>query len=334
MPLFAFHDLALEVRHEGREVGEGLARILHDLSWVETPAVAGKPALGLSVRSNGDGLSPPPAANEVLRAEGFRGLEAGDDFYLTDGASLLRLQAARGQADARLAPGFFDKPPFFQSRFWAFGLLKLLRPLGLYILHAAGVVAPDGTALLIVGESGCGKSTSTLGLIRQGWRYLSDDAVLLRLRQRGVEALALRKRLCVDAEAAPRFADLPLGEEVSVGSGRRKRRVLIGEAAPGRRVSGCRPRVLLFPRIAERSRSALRPLDRLEGLERLLAQSGPQLFDRPTMARQLECLKTLLQQTASYELAAGRDLHRRPEKLADLLSDVRGEGRWRASSSS
>jgi hypothetical protein len=80
----------------------------------------------------------------VFRAEGFWGVEQGDDFYLTDGASLLHLQTVQGQGTAQLASNFYTQPRVVQGNFWAFGLLKLLRPLGFYSLHAAGVVPTHG----------------------------------------------------------------------------------------------------------------------------------------------------------------------------------------------
>lgn len=48
---------------------------------------------------------------------------------------------------------------------------------GVY-LHA-GAVALDGRAALIVGQSGAGKTTATIGLARSGFDYLTDDVVLL-----------------------------------------------------------------------------------------------------------------------------------------------------------
>ena len=143
------------------------------------------PTLRLAVRLHTGALRVPSRARLVFRAEGFCGLELGDEFYLTDGASLLHLQPMQGQGTAQLAPTFCAQPRVVQRNFWAFGLLKLLRPLGLYSLHAAGVVTADGLGVLIIGASGSGKSTLALGLIRQGWGYLSDDAVLLRRSRRG-----------------------------------------------------------------------------------------------------------------------------------------------------
>ena len=50
--------------------------------------------------------------------------------------------------------------------------------LGRALLHAAAVVAPDGTAWLLVGDARSGKSTTCANLARGcgggGWGYLSD----------------------------------------------------------------------------------------------------------------------------------------------------------------
>ena len=59
---------------------------------------------------------------------------------------------------------FFPKPTMTQANFWCFGLLKLLRPLGIYSLHAAGLASEAGEGVLLVGPSGSGKSTLAIGL--------------------------------------------------------------------------------------------------------------------------------------------------------------------------
>jgi len=266
----------------------------------------------------------------VFQAEGFCGFVLGDAFYLTDWASLLHLQALEGQGTAQLAPTFGAQPRVVQRNFWAFGLLKLLRPLGFYSLHAAGVVPTHGRGVLIIGPAGSGKSTLALGLLRQGWGYLSDDAVLLRLQPEGVGAIACRKYWYVDAGTAARYPDLSFGEEVPDTHGGWKRRVRLEEVYPGQQVEACLPRVLLFTRIVPAAHSTVHPLDPLRALQHLLAQSAPQLFDRHTMALHLEVLKRLVQQAASYELHAGLDLYQLPGTLGNHLAEATGEAQWHA----
>jgi hypothetical protein len=325
---YTWHDLTLAVQHDEPQTTAELEPLLHDLSWVRTEVGGHSPALCLTVHLDDHRRRIPPAAREVFRAEGFSGFECCDDFYLTDGASLLHLQVGRGRGEAWLDPDFAAKPRILQRNFWAFGLLKLLRPLGLFSLHAAGVVSKHGGGLLIVGCSGSGKSTLALGLMRQGWGLLSDDAVLLRQKPEGVEALGCRKHVYVHTDAAGRYADLPLGEEVPDGAGGRKRRVGIETAFPAQQMAGCRPRVLLFSHIIPQPKSALRPIHGPTALKQLLAHSGPQVFDRPMMRPHLDVLQRLLQQTTAYDLRAGRDLYEEPRTLMRLLREVEGAAQW------
>ena len=233
MALHIFHDLTLEVQQDRPDVGAELAWLLQNLSFVPAPALARQPCLRLTVHCQACSHSLPVRAREVFRAEGLCGLEHGDNFYLTEGTSLLHLQPGEGQGTAQLVPAFVQQPQILRQQFWAVGLLKLLRPLGLYGLHAAGIVTHPDRGMLLVGGSGSGKSTLAIGLVRQGCGYLSDDALLLRQQPEGVEALAFRKPFSIEADVAADYADLPLGEAGGPPSGKRKRRVDIQDVYAG-----------------------------------------------------------------------------------------------------
>lgn len=325
--LYGFHNISLEVSQEDSVAGVELSQLLQDRLFVNIPAGDMKASLCLSIRMSDEVLGSLCVVREIFRLDGPCGREQGTDFYLTEGTSLLHLQALKGKGEATLAPSFFQQPLLLQQRFWGFGLLKLLRPLGLYGLHAAGVVSSAGLSILMVGESGCGKSTLAIQLIRQGWGYLSDDAVLLRLQPEGVEALSFRKPFSINADAADANADLPLGgEDVSNSSVKKKRRVDIQDAYPEQYVSRCVPRMVIFPRIIPERQSTLHPISPLAALGKLLSQSGPQLFDKATMPHHLELLKRLVDQSQLFELRAGLDLCREPRTFDRLVSQVRENG--------
>jgi hypothetical protein len=329
--IYRFHELTLEVCEARGVTGVDLAPLLNDMSWVRTDAWARPPALCLAIHPHEKIRPLPLAARQRFVAEGVRGLEHQEEVYLTDGASLVHLQPMRGRGEAWLAPSFMNQPRLLQRHLWAFSLLTLLRPLGLYSLHAAGLVSRSGEGLLLIGRPGSGKSTLTLGLVLQGWGYLSDDAVLLHRRVEGVEALACRQPFYVDTHAAVASTALLLGEMVPDTAGGWKRRVHIREVYPGQSVARCLPRVLLFTSIIPRPDSRIRPVDPHRALRHLLAESGPQLFDRRTMPRHLDVLARLVRQTATYELHAGLNLYHHPARLAELLAETTGEARWHAS---
>jgi hypothetical protein len=325
--LYALDDLVLELQSEDPS-REDVDQLLQELSWGRVKSSSCKPALFLSITRVYRRFSVPRNAREVLHAEGFSGLEAGDDFYLTDGSSLFHLRPGKGQGYARLAPSFFERSPLARANFWCFGLFKLLRPLGIYSLHAGALATLDGAGLLLVGPSGSGKSTLTIGLIRHGWRYLSDDAVFLRHEAQAVKALACRRSFYIDASCSPSYSNFSLAEEEPDGNGRQRRRVGIRQAYPAQYLSQCVPRIIVFPQITYQNRSTLLPMDDVHVLGMLLAQSAPQLFDGATMDGHLALLKRLLQQTESYKLTAGTDLYNDPAKLIGLI-EAQGAKNWR-----
>ena len=325
--LYALDQLVLEL-HAPESRREDLERFLHELSWVRIRSSINQPTLRFSVSLSNRGFRTARNCREVLRTDDFLGFEAGDEFYLTDGSSGFHLRPARGEAYACISPLFFCKPKTAQVSFWCFGLLKLLRPLGFYSLHAAGLSDKDGEGMLLIGPSGSGKSTLAIGLIRAGWSYLSDDAVLLRCGSERIETLACRRSFYIDAAQSSDYSNFSLGEEEPDSNGGRRRRVAVEEAYPAQYVSQCLPRLVVFPYVTGQERSMLKPIDSVRALGILLAQSAPQLFDRSTMPGHLELLKRLLQQTETYELKAGTDLYHQPAKLIHLLREAGGNGNW------
>ena len=318
---YVFHHIPLEVIAEGEEIRDSFDQLLQDMSWAPTLSSTQEPLLRLSVHRNGQGFgSIPHQARQVFKIEGFEGYETGPDFYLTYGPSCFHLQSLEGKGVAYLASSFSDQSPLLQQKFLAYGLIRLLRPLGLFSLHSACLLSPERVGVLIVGISGSGKSTLTIGLIRKGWGYLSDDAVLLRKQSEAVEAMALRRHCFIDAQAAEDYSDFRLGQKVPDAMSGQRQRVYVDETYPGQAVSTCVPQILLFSRIVPEKISTLQPVTHVEALKNLLTESGPQLFDPCTMAQQMEVLKTLLSQTKTYELRAGLYLHQNPLILQRLLT--------------
>ena len=232
------------VRQEAAGPGEELARTLDDLSWVRGKLYGRTPSLCLSVHQQAPPYRAPRQLSLTFQTDGFRGYEHGDEYYLTARTAQWYLHLRQRRGEAWLASDFAETPARLRRSFWGFGVFKLLRTLGVFSLHAASVVSTSGVGLLIVGAPGSGKSTLALGLLRQGWGYLSDDAVLLRLGTDTVEALACRRDAYVDADDAARYADLPWGEEAPDGPGGYKRRLSHCRHLPGADRVAMRPQSL------------------------------------------------------------------------------------------
>jgi hypothetical protein len=320
MDLHVLHrDLVLVIDEEPGDRHLLLRDLLTDLSFVHAEArPAGASVIRLSVRTSTPPRALPQGGRVVLRdGTGLLGVRAGSDVYLSDGASLFHLQPPYSCGTAWLDPRFDSRPAETRQRFWALGLLTLLKQHGLFGLHAAAIAAPEGTNLLVAGPSGCGKSTLAIGVVRSGGRYLSDDAVLLRARADGVEVLALRRPFSIDAARAAEYPEL-VRERRRRDTGRKRRADPFGAYA-SQHMESFRPTALVFPTIASISRSTLREIPRSVALGHLLAQSGPDLFDPVTMPAHLSVLTGMLRRAVPYELTAGADLLRNPGAVVDLL---------------
>lgn len=319
---YALEDISLVLEYDTPAPPSGLEALLHDLSFVKKAFPGCRPSLRLAVRTGAGAAAIPTDFREVFHKDGFRGFEGDRDFVLTDGSSVLRLRLEQGTAEVQMAPAFTAKPALLQRNFWSFALMKLLRAYKIFSLHAAALAQSPASGLLIVAKPGSGKSTLAIGLIRRGWKYLSDDAVLLRRQGEGPEirAVALRKSFYVDDnDAKLRYADLPVGETVPDTAGGLRRKLDIENVFPGQHLSACEPRTLIFPQIDSRPTSILEAMDATCATRLLLEESGPQLFDRENMSAHLDVLGVLVRQCRSYRLRAGSDLHANPGGVESLL---------------
>lgn len=311
---YCIHGIGLEVRGGSRRVSETLHRALaHFALPLAGAAGVAKPVL---LRATRDVTAVPLPHGQApgLVHEGIRVWSWNEVVYLACDGHSARLQLAAGTGECVLPAG---RP--VRKDFVLYALLLLVRRRGLYGLHASAV-SRGGTGCLFAGPSGSGKSTQTYSLVRQGWEYLGDDALLLRATAGAVEALALRRDLLLDTHTIA-YPELAGREDAAVSSSTGKRRIVIGEI-PGTVINRCVPRLLVFPEIAASGRSRIVPLDRTEALARLAMQSAVLTLDREALPRHLHVLGSLVRQSATYRLLAGPDLKACPELAATLLEPV------------
>jgi hypothetical protein len=89
------------------------------------------------------------------------------------------------------------------------GLRQLFHPIAThmlayhdaYVVHGAAV-RRDGFAVLVLGESGKGKSTLALAALEHGWTVMSDDLVALRRHRGGLEMRGVPKPLALPGDLA------------------------------------------------------------------------------------------------------------------------------------
>jgi len=251
---------------------------------------------------------------------------AGDEIFVKNEQAVFQLNMTTLQATGFLsAPLWRNLDALRQPHIDIIinSLLSLLRYRGFFALHAACLVN-CGRGFLLVGESGSGKSTLTLALLEQGWRYLSDDSVLLRPTADGrVDALAMRQRLYVLPDTAQQFEKIAAYWRDCALSNGVKQFIQPEQIYTGQFKSHCMPKTIIFPKIVDEPRSRLVPVtEKSAGYRHLVNQSTLFAYDTQMTPRHLEILKMLLSQTRQYQLFAGRDLKENPGLIEQYLLKI------------
>ena len=153
-------------------------------------------------------------------------------------------------------------------------------------VHAAAV-EKDGRCLILCAPSGGGKSTMTTALMRNGWRTLGDDKLLLRCDGATPSLHALLATFNLHPQTTRWFSEIGDLEELQRYSAwTDKRRVSVDRIAPGASAVRARPtHVVRLSRNPGGSGIAVRPLRRDELLATLLRQIV--VPRRPEVARQI-----------------------------------------------
>ena len=193
-------------------------------------------------------------------------------------------------------------------------LAPVLRRRGYYLVHAF-VANYEGRALMLVGSSGSGKTTTGLRLIREGWGFLSDDVASLANGPEGVIATPVPGGMSVSAYTVELLSKVTEVNGIEVtGVGGNKAPVAVSSVTDGwagrAKVTG-----ICFPRVGVNSESRLAPLSKAQTLARLIECSVDR-WDEALLSDHFHLLELVCLQAGGYELDLGRDLERLPELLA------------------
>ncbi|HEU4561608.1 MAG TPA: hypothetical protein VFS20_27530 [Longimicrobium sp.] len=255
---------------------------------------------------------------------------AGPSLYL--GATRAHLDVASGRATLHAASGCagvveldavhaeYTVPPFGEGEaeglVWdlygmcTLGGALLLGRLGRALVHAAAVVAPDGGAWLLAGDTHAGKSTTCVSLITAGWRFVSDDHVVL-FRGAGGE---------LAVEGWPRRFHLDQGWEHG-RPGMARGEIDPHQRWPGQWLRSAPLAGLLFPRVEAGLPTELSPIPGAEALTALLRQSPWLLGDRARAPEILAFLRSTCERP-TYALRLGLDTYRDTERLVQVLQPL------------
>ena len=263
--------------------------------------------------------APPPSARLWLAADPLRLLTDGHDSFLLLDNQLVGTCSPRDRRICVWAPQPLERHPDIIGQMIVLPLLlETLREYGFVSLHAAALAHGD-RAVLFPAETGAGKTTLTLALLRAGFRLLSDDCPLLRRTETGVVAHAFAEPLHVFPNVQHFFPEVvpPAYEDL--------------EAAPIAKVAvdpiqvygdcvieQCMPGAIVFPSISDGDSTWLEPLDTSSALLRLLALAMPSA-SRAHLRCQFDLLGDLASAVSCYTMHTGRDFECLPDRIRAIL---------------
>jgi hypothetical protein len=239
------------------------------------------------------------------------------DFY---DVGMLVIDAAQGRAEGYLIR-HQAMPASLIEYLFHLTLIELLRCRGLYTIHATAL-EKHGKGILIPGNSGRGKTTSFISLLRAGYRYLSDDHPLIRDAGTHVNLLPFPVKINVTEETIAFFPELRNASEAVLRPGFPKRAFDAETLYPTAIGECCRPALVLFPQVVDAPHSSLEQLPKSRALEMLLPQALL-VYDPAAARREFQVLAKLVQQVDCYRLHFGRDILDLPKLITPLLEEAR-----------
>ncbi|MCP5060198.1 MAG: hypothetical protein GY937_26155 [bacterium] len=255
---------------------------------------------------------------EVSRSSDLVVWQTRRGYSLECGGSVLDLDLEAACATGMIAEGLWAHSLSVQREFFLLAFLMLLRRFGRFGLHA-NCLFHDGRGFLLVGPSGAGKTTLSIALLRQGWRLVADDTLVLRRTGAAVDALALRGGLSCTPQTAAIFPELASAVEEGPALAGGKRLADVDELFPGVTVRQCRPSVILFARISRRSATELQPIDAADAMVSLLEQSPGVLSGRSMAEQHLTVLRQLVSQARRLRCELGSDVLDAPDAAPRAL---------------
>ncbi|MEM1127205.1 MAG: hypothetical protein AAGI71_11185 [Bacteroidota bacterium] len=289
----------------------------------------GTPEVILDLAPAAEGITVPAEAARITTHEhDIDILHTGATYFLTYGEdTVVRIDAEDHRATFVWGPDFRGPLPRHEAAIAFYliiiTLVILVRYRGWYALHAAAL-EHDGVGVLLSAVSGSGKTTTTLNLIRAGWRYATDDTVLMRPTEGGlVEVISYRKAFSLTDETLALFPELSGRSWPRPPGLRPKWRVSVEAGFPGQFVPHLIPRFVVVPTIEPEAPSRVEPMPSREALLYLISQTGLQLTpDRALNARHMEAMGVLVRQCTCLRLKAGPDLLEDPARTAVLLREA------------
>ena len=265
----------------------------------------------------------------------YEQISAGDDpvlFFGSDGEFALLDKGKESSSYAVCYPPFtyiglrcqkptkMSTPLLFQSVLIPV-IGELLLKKGKLLMHAGCVGTPEGDGILLLADSGGGKTTTSFTMAREGFSLISDDLVVASPSDKGIIFEPIREKMNISKKTIEFFPEL---------SFLKKRLKKFREAkipvdpreifGPDRIIDSVHASVIIIVKI-EKNGPKLLPIAGSAMLNPLL-KSNTFARSEVISKNRIECVWRLLDQTVPYELVTGFD----PDYLGRWMANKAGTG--------
>ena len=192
-------------------------------------------------------------------------------------------------------------------------LALLLRRQGWYHLHSAVLQDPQGRGWVLTGNSGCGKSTTTAWLARNGWLVATDDIAFLSLTAEGPRVHGAYAHIAL-RDGGRRLLDRQDGEVFAA----RGKQGFMPHNLGSHWVPTVTPSVIAFPVLGERT--AAYPCPPRRALSSLVLWSHWMLYEPMFAQSHLDALGQLAAHSRHVDLHLAPDLFDHPHLLESLVA--------------
>lgn len=293
-----------------------LAKYLHAHWITEAPAIQ-TPRLDLEIEIT--------QTNHPLSASSFSPVDGITVFASTDNLyAFIDERGASRQAVLKFHdPGNWDN---FMLYVFAPFLGHLFRRLNFFELHS-GAVALGQHGIIIPAQSGSGKTTTVISLIRSCFDFIADDHIYLQNTESGVEILGYPKHPALLDDSLQRFPELHFLKELPhiYRGGRAKRLFPIEqlERLYGSRRHRAPLKTILFPQIDLDRPVSLKALDAKETMLRMMKQEPwdyyGDIIDPLNVKKQMSLFKNIAETVRAYDLFLNPSVAEIPKVVLEMV---------------
>ena len=208
--------------------------------------------------NSGQEIAEPYIWNPTVSGRKFL-LEGGRKFVQTEvdpekRTIIINIESIKGLPLEIIMNFIFSGPLLFALMYW-----------GLYFIHAACAALDAERGVLIVGDSGVGKTTLVLSLLKQGYYYLGEESPLLSKSTGSLELYSYPTDIRLNEESFALFPELKsLCKEMICPC--IKHHISPDKVYKGLHLDTCRPRLLIFPQYQEESLGEFEEISRMDAM--------------------------------------------------------------------